>query len=177
MRKTVNIPGFFLWLAMWLIGSSFTPGVSSPCNSPDCLFKISRSRDANEIWYALNFKSDGSLNNDSPVRAFWVKKTDGNRTEPLTWVQNRYAYDVELLGNTENKPNSIQFRFVSYTKHSFEFRQSGENRYKVFTKSNNKEIEVTRIFVQIDGGSFWGPSVPFVKLIGKESQTGMNLQK
>jgi len=49
---------------------------------------------------------------------------------------------------------------------TFELRKTVNGAFKVFTNIENKEIEVARIFVQIDGGSFWVPSIPYIKLTG-----------
>ncbi|NJK96379.1 MAG: DUF4833 domain-containing protein [Bacteroidales bacterium] len=105
-------------------------------------------------------------------KAFWVK--NNNRIEPLTWIQSKYAYGIKIL-NSDISGNSWKFQFVSYAKRTFQLRRTSYNRLKVFTILKNKEIEVTRIFVQIDGGSFWVPSIPFVKLTGVETQTGKEI--
>jgi len=47
-----------------------------------------------------------------------------------------------------------------------------ENCYKVFAVSGENEVEVSRIFIQIDGGSFWLPAISKVELHGIEAATG-----
>lgn len=169
MSKKVNKAKLLFLVAIALMLSSFKPSPSAI--ESGYLFKILRSRDANEIWYSVNLKTDGTLNQNSPIQVFWVKETEEGNTEPLTWVQNRYAYGIELLSKANNTKGSIQFRFVSYANRTFELRLTDDKKYKVFTNSNNKEIEVSRIFVKIDGGSFWLPSVPYVQLNGIETYT------
>lgn len=173
MRKKVYKVKLIFLVGIGLLVSSFKPAepISSD-NENGYLFKISRSRDANEIWYTANLKTNGSLNLNSPIQVFWVKKEEKSDTEPLTWVQNRYAYGIELISKPNVHKGSIHFRFVSYANRTFELRPTKDKIYKVFTQSNNKEIEVNRIFVQIDGGSFWLPSVPYVQLNGLETITG-----
>jgi hypothetical protein len=170
MSNKVHKAKLIFLVAIGLMVSSFKPSPSA--NENGYLFKILRSRDSNEIWYAANLQIDGTINHDTPIQVFWVKKAPEGKAEPLTWGQNRYAYGVELLTKAQNNKGATMFRFVSYAGRTFEIRQMPDRKYKVFTKSNNKEIEVNQIFVQIDGGSFWLPSVPFVKLSGVETATG-----
>ena len=172
----MNQPKTILLLTLlWILSSGFVPGGSYPDNTDDVLFKIARSRDANEIWYRPNFNSNGLLDSSVPINAFWVKKTEANLTEPLTWIQNRYAYGIKLI-KTDKNENVYYFRFVSYEKQIFELRKTG-NGYKAYTTINNKKIKLEKIFVQIDGGSFWFPKVPFVKITGTEIKSGHKIIK
>jgi hypothetical protein len=50
-------------------------------------------------------------------------------------------------------------------------------QYKVFTGSGTNEIALTQIFVEFDGGSFMFPSIAYAKLIGIESQTGIEISE
>jgi len=106
-----NIICIFL-IASWFNTSAIVVPEAVEENKGKILFKIERSRDSDEIWYTLNLNQNGSLNQDMPVKAFWVRKTENN------------------------------------------------------------EIEVERIFVEFDGGSFLAPSISEVKLTGIDLKTG-----
>jgi len=106
-----NIICIFL-IASWFNTSAIVVPEAVEENKGKILFKIERSRDSDEIWYTLNLNQNGSLNQDMPVKAFWVRKTE------------------------------------------------------------NKEIEVERIFVEFDGGSFLAPSISEVKLTGIDLKKG-----
>jgi hypothetical protein len=161
------LTGIFIWLS----SSSFQTSYKKPDYSEFPLFIINRSRDANEIWYSINSNRNGEIDAKKPIRAFWVKKEKNNRIEPLTWIQKNYAYGIKVISIDSENLNSWKFQFVSYSKRSFILKKK-ESQFRVYTTSNGQEIEVTRIFVQIDGGSFWVPSVPFVKLTGVNPETG-----
>ena len=126
------------------------------------LFKIERSRDADEISYSLNIDSCGKLNADNPIKVFWVKNTKSGQVEPLTWIQKKYAYGVRYLKT--NNANS-KFCFVSYPEREFTLKLTNLG-YKVFTISDNQEIEVNKIFIQFNGGTFWIPVITKVELQG-----------
>ena len=136
------------------------------------LFKIGRSRDANEIIYSINFDHTGHPDKSDPIDIHWIKRTNNNHVEPLTRIQKKFAYGIKIL-NENNTEKEIYFQFVSYNKRTFILKRNEENCYKVYTISGDKEIEVSRIFVQIDGGSFWLPTISKVELHGKEPGTGI----
>lgn len=134
---------------------SFTPP------SAYSLFKIGRSKDANEIYYYANLEPDGTLNQDEPISIHWIKRTRGNKIEPLTWIQSKFAYGLEF---SNVSPTSAQFKFVSYSDRSFIIKKNADGDFRVYTYSNEKDVEVDRIFIQIDGGSFWFPKISKVSL-------------
>jgi hypothetical protein len=164
-------------MTLWIALSSFHISEKGTENKGQPLLKITRSRDANEIWYTLNLNQNSSLNTENPIRAFWVKKAENYKTEPLSRIQSRFAYGVKVLASKQNKTNEWDFQFVSYARQTFTLRQISSDIFKVFTYYRNKEMEVTRIFVQIDGGSFWVPSVPYVMLTGIDTQTGREISE
>jgi hypothetical protein len=135
------------------------------------LFKIGRSRDTNEIIYSINFDQTGQPDKTDPIEIHWIKRTNNNKVEPLTWIQKKYAYGIKII-NDLIKEDEIYFQLVSYDKRTFILKKNEEDCYKVYTVSGNKEIEVSRIFVQIDGGSFWLPIISRVELHGREHSTG-----
>jgi hypothetical protein len=168
-RKTL------LWLVIlstWFGISAFIVPEVTPEKESQTLFRIARSKDPNEIWYALNLDQNGFLNTANPVKPFWVKQTASRKIEPLTWIQTHYAYGIKVLDSENRKSGEWQFQFVSYKKRTFTLRQTDGNQFKVYTNLDNLEIEVIRIFIQIEGGSFWVPSIPFVKLIGIVPESG-----
>ena len=153
------------------ISYGFMNSENSDSNDKFDLFKIGRSRDPNEIIYSINFDHFGKPDKSNPIEIHWIKRTKSNQIEPLTRIQNRFAYGIRVL-NESTSENEIYFQFVSYDKRTFILKKNIENNYKVYTISGDKEIEVSRIFIQIDGGSFWLPTISRVELHGIEPSTG-----
>lgn len=141
--------------------------VKEPTAQP--LFKIARSKDANEIFYTAKVTGKHQLDNSSPVDVYWIKHTDGNVREPLTWIQRKYAYGLKFL---RIKESEAVFQFVSYDKRDFVLKKDQTGEFKVFTNSQGKEVQVERIFIQIDGGTFWLPKISSVELHAKDAKTG-----
>jgi len=159
----------FVFLAI-LILSSFSYKLS--LTKSYHLFKIERSKDANEIFYDVNINSDNKLELNNPLHIYWLKHTENSRIEPLTWIQKNYAYGIEYLTKTKN---SAEFQFVSYKKRQFTVKKGRYDKFQVFTISNNKEVIVNRIYIQIDGGTFWFPKISRVELHAQDAKTNKEL--
>lgn len=136
------------------------------------LFKIARSKDVNEIFYAARVTDKHQLDVSNPVDVYWIKYSNGNIRESLTWIQRKYAYGLKFLSAKESE---VVFQFVSYNKRDFTLKKDLTGVFKVFTTSQGKEVQVERIFIQIDGGTFWLPKISRVELHAKDAKTGNSL--
>ena len=136
------------------------------------LFKIERSKDANQIFYDVRVNNDGEFDTKNPINVYWIKNTKGGKIEPLTWIQKKYAYGLKFLNITDDYAT---FKFVSYDKMIFTLKKTTENKFEVYTKHNNKLIKMDRIYIQLDGGSFWFPNIKDVKVFGEDATTGENI--
>lgn len=139
------------------------------------LFKIERSRDPDEIWYTVNLNQNGSLNEDRPVKAFWVRKSENNKIEPLTRIQKRFGYGIRTVDSENSSDSEWHFQIAAYKNRVFILKKSGDSQYNVFTLSRSGEIEIDRIFVEFDGGSFLAPNITEVKLTGFDLKTGREI--
>jgi hypothetical protein len=137
----------------------------------DILFRISRSHDADEIFYEVSLDSDGRLYAGSPVDIYWVRKTKVLVREPLTWLQNRYSYGIRFI---ETSSDHAIFKFVSFDK-EFKLEKAVEGRFRVYTILDNRPVVVERIFVQFDGGTFLAPVISEVILYGRDVESGILL--
>ncbi|MFP4366590.1 MAG: DUF4833 domain-containing protein [Bacteroidales bacterium] len=167
MIRLRNILIIFGFCSLCLLKASAFAG------NPDYnLFQISRSRDADIICYDVSLEADGTLNVDSPVNIYWVRKMKGSVHEPLTWIQNRYSYGINIL---ETSVDHAKFRFVSFDSKDFRLKRSDEGRFKVYTSMDNNTVIVERIFVQFDGGTFLSPGISEVILYGWDVESGVLL--
>ena len=81
-----------------IIGSfllSFTPIDKINAKSDASLFKIERSKDENQIIYDLNKNNKNELRKENPISIYWIRKTEGGKVKPLTWIQQTYAYGLK----------------------------------------------------------------------------------
>ncbi len=132
------------------------------------LFNIERSRDANQIVYKLNIDEDGSLNETEPIQAFWVKYKEKGEVEPISWIQKELSYGLKFKSISEGK---CTFHFAAYDKKDLYLRNDFGS-YKVYALSNDKFVELERIFVHFNGGTDWLPTVEYVEIFSKEVVSG-----
>jgi len=133
------------------------------------LFNIDRSRSADIVMYDVNLDNDGILNQKRPIRAYWIKRTENDQLQPLTLIQEKLGYGLDFNYVTDDV---CQFEFVSSTVKTFELRKNETNTYKVYTTSNQTNIEVNSIYVKFANESLWFPVVGEVELHGIDTESG-----
>jgi len=174
MTRNRKIVWIFL-IVSWFNTSAIIVPETVEENRGKLLFRIERSRDPDEIWYTVNLNKNGALNQDMPVNAFWVRKNENKKIEPLTRIQKRFGYGIRTLDSENSKDNEWHFQLAAYKNKIFILKRSGDFDYKVFTLSGGKEIEVKRIFVEFDGVGFLTPNIAEVKLTGIDLKTGREI--
>ncbi|MEO8759274.1 MAG: DUF4833 domain-containing protein [Bacteroidia bacterium] len=139
-----------------------------PDNIPNMLFYVQRTFNINTLVYELNVNDKQELNETDPVKIHWINYASDNSSEGLSYVQRKYAYGLEVkLIDAEKKSYSLNF--VSYKKKKLYLIKSvADNKYHVFCDINNKLVTLDRIFIQIEGGSFWVPHVRYIDISGKD---------
>lgn len=152
-----------LFILISVLCSSFT-GVKQVNH----LFIIERSKDKNVINYDLNKNSNGSLDLNNPITIHW-KKTSGN-IENLTWIQAKYAYGIKV---THKSKELVKFKFVSYENKELMLIKRNKG-YSVILNEGNSVVEVKKIYIHFNGGSFWFPEIPQVDIEGIDTITNKN---
>lgn len=137
------------------------------------LFYLQRDPNTNTIIYELNLKDDGDVNEDEPVKVYWIRYADKGSKEDLSYVQRKFAYGIQskALGNDE-----YELRFISHKKLPLTLKKSStDKKYHVYINANDKRIMLDRIFVRIEGGSYWIPNVKYVELTGTNIKTSSQI--
>lgn len=141
-----------------------------PTGIKDMLFYIQRTPNINTIIYALNRERDGSLNKAEPVHVFWIRFAEDGTHKELSLIQKNYAYGLKY---TKINNDLYELRFVSYKKHVFYLKRSNEDKtFKAYTLIGDKLCILNRVFVSIEGGTFWFPHVVYVEITGTDTDTG-----
>ncbi|TLU99377.1 DUF4833 domain-containing protein [Dyadobacter luticola] len=140
-----------------------------PKNIPGLLFYIQRDPNANTICYQLNVDDQGRLKEKDPVHTFWIRYTDGGERRDLNYLQRKFAYGINFkpTGNA-----AYELRSVAYSKLPLYLRRDSKNEYHVYANIDKKECVLTRVFIRIDGGTFWSPNVLYIELKGTDTATG-----
>lgn len=133
------------------------------------LFYLQRDPNTNTVIYQLNLKEDGKVDPEKPVNVYWMRYADKGQKEDLSYVQRKFAYGLQTkaLGNDE-----YELRFVSHKKLPLYLKRSAvDKKYHVYIDANDKKIMLDRVFVRIEGGSYWIPNVRYVELKGLNAKT------
>ncbi|WP_342645532.1 DUF4833 domain-containing protein [Mucilaginibacter sp. CSA2-8R] len=133
------------------------------------LFYVQRTPNANTIVYELNAGENGQPDAEQPVHAYWIRYTEGGKKDELNFIQRKFAYGLtsKPLGN-----GKYDIRFVSYKKFPLTLMKAADGKYHIFATISQRQFIVNRIFVRIEGGSFWVPNVRFVEFKGTDPTTG-----
>lgn len=136
------------------------------------LFYVQRDPNTNTIVYELNTGTSGELNTDEPLHVYWIKYNEHAQREELNFIQRKFAYGLtqKPLGN-----GKYDIRFVSYKKFPLTLMKSADGKYHIYATIAQKQAILNRIFVKIEGGSFWLPNVVYVELKGTDPATGQEV--
>ncbi|WP_426295812.1 DUF4833 domain-containing protein [Dyadobacter endophyticus] len=143
-----------------------------PNNVPGLLFYIQRDPNTNTICYQLNVDKQGKISERNPVNTFWIRYPEGGIRKELNYLQRKFAYGInsKAIGNA-----AYELRSVAYSKLPLYLRRDTRNEYHVYTSIDKKECILSRVFIRIDGGTFWSPNVLYIELKGTEIATGKTI--
>lgn len=175
-----------LWLLITPLLSSFSSKISKadfaplpdpesfpiPKGIPGLLFYIQRDPNTNTICYEINIDKDGQLETDNPIHAFWIRYPEGGARKDLNYIQRKFAYGINVKEVANDK---YELKSVAYSKLPLILKKDTKNNFRVYTDINKKECVLNRVFIRIDGGTFWSPNVLYIELKGIDTSTGKTL--
>lgn len=159
---------------------SYAQPVVDPSKLPtpkgcNLLFFLQRDPDANTVVYELNFNSDGTLQQNDPIKGSWIRYNEGQQFKELTAIEKKFAYGVKSKPIGEDE---YEIRLVAYKKMPMYLKKSEtDNKYHIYIKDEGKDLLLKRVFVRVNGGSFWFPKVQYIDLITTNSTTGIEILK
>lgn len=144
----------------------------TPPASDKLLFYVQRTPNTNTIVYELNTDKEGKPNQHEPVHVYWIRYQEGGKKAELTYIQRKFAYGLHHA-LTDPEKHSYKLNFVSYGKKDIHLERSlKDKKYHAYLDLGAKKIEVSRIYIRVEGGSFWFPNVPYIEISGKDATTG-----
>ncbi len=139
------------------------------------LFYLQRTANTNTIVCELNYDKNGLLNVSDPVHVYWIRYTEGGVKKELSYIQRVFAYGIK---SQMLEKDSYKLHFVSYKKKPlYLMRSQRDNQYKVYATINNQQAVLSRIFIKVDGGTFWSPNVVYMEMKGVDEYTGKELMQ
>jgi len=133
----------------------------TPCDNELLLFYIQRNLNTNTVIYELNLGETGQINEESPIKIYWIKYSEGGHKKSLNYIQKTLAYGY----NSKKISNELfEFQIVSYDKIKF-YLDVSNGRNVVMTKLNDELVELSNIYVFADEVGVF-PEVKYVELYG-----------
>ena len=139
-----------------------------PEGNPNQLFYLQRTPNTNTIVYELNYK-DGKLNADEPVHVFWIRYGEKGQKAELSGIQRKFAYGINA---SKIADESFELHFTSYKKAVMYLKRTTDSKYAVYSTINQKPAILLKIFLKINGGSFWSPNIEYAELTGLDPDNG-----
>jgi phosphatidylglycerophosphate synthase len=140
------------------------PKFPVPSGIPNQLFYLQRDPNTNTVIYQLNVNKAGQVDEDEPIRIFWIRYAEQGQQQDLNFIQRKFAYGVK---SKKIGPDKYELRFAAYGKLPFYLMKAGPDRaFHVYTAIAGKQGVLERIFLRIEGGTFWVPNVKYVELKG-----------
>ncbi|MFH6942569.1 DUF4833 domain-containing protein [Flavobacterium sp. FlaQc-50] len=145
----------------------------TPKNIDNMLFYIQRDPNTNTAIYAINYQENGKINKSDPIKAYWIRYAEKGDKKDFSYIQRKFAYGIE--SKTVNN-EEFELQFVSYKKLPLTLKKiESDQKYHVFASVNQKKIQVEKIFVRIEGGSFWLPNVKYAEVTGIDASSNKTI--
>ena len=145
----------------------------TPKNIDNLLFYIQRDPNINTAIYAINYQENGKIDKSNPIKAYWIRYAEKGEKADFNYIQRKFAYGIESK-SVDNEEFELQF--VSYKKLPLILKRiDSDQKYHVFVNVNQKKIQVEKIFVRIEGGSFWLPNVKYAEVTGIDTSSNKTI--
>jgi hypothetical protein len=118
---------------------------------------------------------NGKVNIEKPVNVYWRRYQEDGRKAKLNFIQKEFAYGIQSKKIADGK---FEINFVSYKKMKFILERGTNNVWQVFsTLKNGSRMVLRRIYLHVNGGSFWKPNIEYVELKGNEAGTNREIRE
>ena len=143
-----------------------------PPDSPNRLFFIQRSTNANVVVYDANLIA-GKLNAKDPVHTYWYRFGEKGQKEELTTIQRTLAYGLYTTA-VPGALNTYEGHFLAYRKRKFMVKQDASGDPIALFPINGKMQILKRVFVTVDDSKFM-TTVNYIELFGKDPVSGRDV--
>lgn len=168
----MNLLNITLVLLSSLAGSPVRYPV--PTKNIEHLFYIQRTHNTNTVVYEANFDKNGLLDPNKPIKIYWVLYEKGDIIEPLTRLENAFAFGVkhQLI---ENKTDEYDIQLVSYKKLKLRLKQIAPFKAQIFPGEGQMDSSLDHIFVHANDAGLW-TKVKFLEVY-TQAPNGKDLMK
>ena len=145
----------------------------TPPESPNRLFYIQRSSNANAVIYDANLLPNKNLNSKNPVHTYWIRYSEKGQKEELSTIQRTLAYGL-YTNKIVGEDDSYEGYFLAYRKRKFVVKLQPDGTPIALFPINGKMQILKRVFVNVNDEGFM-PSVNYIELFGKDQVSGKDI--
>jgi hypothetical protein len=138
-----------------------------PPLTPNTLFYIQRSTNANTVMYEVNRQSNSTLNSENPVQVYWLRYAEKGQRQGLNYIERNLAYGVRCQKNENGK---YIMRFLASKKKWAEILVDQQGQAHALMMINKKISHLKKIFVQVSEAGLL-PKVEYVEFYGEDDAT------
>lgn len=149
----------------------FAQKYPAPPASPNRLFYIQRSNNANTVIYDANFVNTKTFHTEKPVNVYWIKYDETTHTQKLNAIEKALAYGVEIQRNAKEK-DCFDVKIVALKKRILKVKINGSGKPIATMQINGIEGQLCKVFVQLEKEDALNPTVKYIELFGKNLSTG-----
>ncbi len=168
--KTIIYP--LLLIPLWFT----SPNINTDSNdlpsgmkkNNQSLFYIERSKNRNRVYYDANFNSNGSLNIEHPIDAYWLNlEKDYGKREEMNFIEEKFAY-----GYKSKKINDKMFeiKLKAYSERPLILFLDYKSKAKLYAVIKGKQAYLHCLYVKATDRGL-ATKVQYVELFGVDIQT------
>lgn len=156
-----------------LVAMAQPAGFPTPASTPDQLFFLQRTPNTNTIIVDLNLKDNKPVE-DNPVHVYWIRYTEQSQKQELNFIQRKFAYGIK---SQKVRDDAWEIYFVSYKKFKMWVMPGAGGKFHAYAYINSKLAIMQKIYIHINGGTFWSPNVEYVDVTGTDPATGQTVKE
>lgn len=149
------------------------PDYPIPPKSDTMLFYLQRSNNSNTVVYEANLRRSGELNQDNPVKVYWIRYNTNGKRRALKTTERLFAFGVE---SERIRRNEFRVHLVSYEERKARVFIDKDGRPRATMKVAGRQAILRWAYVTVDTGGVT-PSVEKVDLFGEDLATGKMLHE
>lgn len=149
------------------------PDFKTP-DEPNQLFYVQRSPNSNTIVYAARLDSQGEIDRDNPVEAFWRKFNIDGAKVGLNFMERMMAYGVHADRAQPGKP--VTFTIAALPERKLTLTLDAQHRPQALMQMGSHTVKLAYVYLHVVEGGLM-PKVPELDILGTDIATGKALHE
>jgi len=145
-------------------------GSSAYAQSKESLFKIERNKNSNVVQYDANIDSNGVIDAENPIDAYWIMNEKGGaREEIMAFEKKAYGYKItKKKDHYDLRLNAVKNKEIKV------FLSSGAAKAQI--KIGGQDAYLSKVYVFAKEGALL-PKVLYYTLTGNDVKTGAEVSE